>query len=112
MLSKKNSRPITAMDQPFRWSVSPDAQYATLVVQHAEVDGQRLEINFLAYIGQPIGDEPFTPEIRMIAPSLVANLIARAAKLGWQPTTKAAPLEMSLSETDELTLRRGLLDKD
>ena len=108
MLSKKGSRGITHEGQPYRWSVAPDGVYATIVVQHAEENGQRLEVNLRTHLGSGEGQESFTPEIRPITPALVADLIGRAKALGWQPEQAAPPAELSLSEEDALTVRRGI----
>jgi len=110
MLSKKKSRPITVNDQKYRWAIAPDGEYVTLVVQHAESNGQKLEIIIKTDVNRFWLEFPNTGDLnmRVVTPSLVSNLIEEALNLGWLPTLKNSPLELSLNEEEKLQVRRGL----
>ncbi|MGH1417551.1 MAG: hypothetical protein ACRBCJ_01700 [Hyphomicrobiaceae bacterium] len=111
MLSKKSSRAITVGDDTYRWAIAPDGQWVTLVVQHAEVNGQRLEIRIQVHFSSQAklyaGVTNPAP-IRVVKPALVAELIARSLEIGWLPKTARPPLELTLERNDDLKVRRGL----
>ena len=107
MLSRKNSRAVTVADEKYRWSIAPDGQWVTLVVQDEHSNGQRLEI----IIKTDLSSNERTPgheKMRIIKPAFVAELIGKALQIGWHPKEACPPLELTLSENDDLEIRRGL----
>lgn len=99
MLSKKNSRIIDVEGQKYRWSVSGDSGFNVLVVQHAETNGQRLEI--LMPLTEESTNSPITP-------ASVAQATKDALEIGWTPLKKAPPLELSLNADGLRDIRLGL----
>lgn len=84
-LSKKNSRLIEVAAVEYRWAFSMDSGYATIVVQHAEGAGQRLE----AQTG------PWNPgDPRALTPTAIAALIKYAQTQGWAPALAGPPLRL------------------
>ncbi|MCP4106441.1 MAG: hypothetical protein GY749_13065 [Desulfobacteraceae bacterium] len=111
MLSKKRSRKINIDNEIYRWSIAPDGQWVTLVVQDENSNGQRLEIIIDTDINRMWIEFPNTDNLnlRVIKPALVAELIRKAIKIGWKPKYSGSPLELTLDDKDELIIRRGLL---
>ena len=105
MLSKKRSRPIVFNTHQYRWSVAEDGEFATIAVQRSTIDGQKLEVIVRAISWQvDTGVAAFRP----ITPALVSQIMAKAMDCGWEPGQRHPPLELSLNESDELLVRRGL----
>ncbi|MEH1887023.1 hypothetical protein [Nostoc sp.] len=75
---KKGTRPITVNNIAYRWTVSPDSGYITLIVVREPQTGQRLAAIF-----------PYQLMIiPLIIPSLVRSVIFLALEQGWQPTER------------------------
>jgi ABC-type molybdate transport system ATPase subunit len=107
MLSKKSSRAVTVTDQKYRWSIAPDGQWVTLVVQDEQSNGQKLEIIIKTDVSSN-KRAPTDESMRPVKPALVADLIGKGLQIGWQPKTAHPPLELTLNDNDDLEIRRGL----
>jgi hypothetical protein len=72
---KKRASVITVKDDRYRWVVSGNDGFLDLVIEHAEVPGQRLAIQMDYTIGQ-------------ITPKFVRQMILTALESGWVPTQR------------------------
>ena len=77
-LAKRSSRRITVDGVPYRWAVSVDSGFFTIVVQLAEGQGSRLEAQTT---------ERHWGDTRSIAPGGIAAMIRHALDSGWAPET-------------------------
>jgi len=75
-LGKKQSRLIEVDGIEYRWAFSIDSGYATIVVQHGQGSGRRLETQTGVWHW---GEE------RAVKPSAVAAVILFAKERGWNP---------------------------
>ena len=115
-LSKRNSRAIEVDGTEYRWAVSGDSGFVTLVVQAAAGSGSKLEVN-IAEIrqGRPeafheayglVADSPSGSKLS-VTPQGVERIIGEAIEIGWNPTENGAPAEMTLA-AEGLEVRRGV----
>ena len=106
MLSKKRSRPIHVSGLDFRWLISPESHHVTLVVQHADINGQKLEVTIPSDIHRmwlefQNGSQDLN--LKIIKPALVEKTIREAIGLGWSPEkSSAGTFKAKLDETDRL----------
>jgi hypothetical protein len=75
-VSQKRSRPITIDGKGYRWKITVDSGYSTLIVQAAEGAGQKLVVH--------------GPVDLLLTPALVRNFIEQAMGKGWLPA-KSGP---------------------
>lgn len=81
-LARKRSSLITIDDVIYRWVVSPDSGYMTLVVEFADDPGQRLEKHF------SYNDDSECLAQTQITPKVVRESILAALANGWTPMQK------------------------
>lgn len=111
-LSIRNSRSIIVDDVEYRWSPSQDSGFMVLVVQVESGIGSKLEViisdseNILVENGRHTIEIGGSKKL-MIKPNLVEKLIRDSIALGWSPTTKGKPVELSLKEM-RLVVSRGI----
>jgi hypothetical protein len=86
-LARKGARKITVDGKEYRWKVSVDSGYFTIVVQLASGTGQRLEAR--TAFGRNWGDA------RPITPAGIASLIRVAIDEGWAPSSEGSPHRMN-----------------
>jgi hypothetical protein len=110
MLSKKRSRSIVVECEEYRWSIADAGVYGTLAIQHAEANGQRLEVIVQLIDEGPTGSGADAQPglIRSVTPVLVERIIRDGLTLGWLPKRRFPPLEATLNALDKLEVRRGL----
>jgi hypothetical protein len=94
MLARHGSRSLTVDAIAYRWAVSGDSGFVTLVVER-ETGGQRLLATCtpFAYDARELH--------RAITPKGVARLVRHASTLGWQPRHLGLP-PMRLHDVDDL----------
>lgn len=88
-LPRKGSRRITANGETYRWTVSPDSGCMWLIVERADIAGQRLETGF-GYQDLPVAG-PHLIQQQRIQPATVRRSIEAALRLGWRPATPHLP---------------------
>lgn len=111
-LSKRKSRKISVDGEDYRWSPSRDSGYMVLVVQHISGKGKKLEVIISDDENIVVENGTYSIEIGdqnklIITPKLVEILIRDSIYLGWNPSEKGPPAELSLNE-GTLSIRRGI----
>ena len=93
-LAKKGTRLITIGGQDYRWIVSPNDGFITLVVELADNPGQAL----MAYFNYLDLYEPAGPgRLRIVGqrcsirPGVVRAVVESALDSGWRPTVSGKP---------------------
>ena len=79
-LPKKGSAKIRVGDQSYRWVVSPDSGYMSIVVQWDTGKGQRLEVL--------VDYEP------PVTPGVVRECVLKALEKGWKPAEAGSPFRL------------------
>ena len=83
-LARRTSRKIQVNGVEYRWAVSPDSGYMRLVIERADVAGQRVEASFEYY--DAVGPDGRNEGQRQsISPGVVREIIAHALLHGWHP---------------------------
>lgn len=111
MLSKKRSRSIVVGGEEYRWSIADDGIYGTLAIQHADANGQRLEV-IVQFIDDGCAESGVSTRsglIRAVTPVRIEKIIRDGLTIGWLPQRRFPPLEVTLNALDRLEVRRGLV---
>ena len=103
-LARKGTRKIQVDNTTYRWTVSPDDGFMRIVVEKAEVQGQRLSVQ-IGYNDQPSSSGESVQGQR-IAPALIRRIILQAPSLGWIPEKRAKELCLRLEGGDLLHLHQ------
>lgn len=98
MLATKNSRNITVDTQAFRWKVSVDKEFLSVVAESRDDPKGRLVIR----LNYPAHGEPQW----QVTPSLVASLIRDAIENGWDHTAKGEHVVHSKASPQECYVQR------
>src|SRR4051812_11609673 len=101
-LARRGTRKIQVDNTAYRWVVSPDDGFMRIVIEKAEVEGQRLSVQ-IDYNDQPSASGKSVQGQR-IAPSLIRQIILEAPCLGWTPEKRGKELFLRLEGGDLLHL--------
>ncbi len=104
-LSKKISRNIRVANMTFRWAISPKPTQIILVVESADMKGQKMEVIIDSDIDRFWIDFPNTSELnlKVIMPKDVELIILQALQLQWTPLEKGPILRFKFENE---TLKR------
>jgi hypothetical protein len=100
-LARRGARKIQVDHTVYRWVVSPDDGFMRIVIEKAEVQGQRLSVQ-IGYDDQTSSERSVQGE--RIIPSLIRQIILKAPSLGWAPERRGKELFLRLEGSDLLLL--------
>jgi hypothetical protein len=85
-ISPKRSRPVTIDGEGYRWKITVDSGYGTLIVQAAYGAGQKLVV--------------YGPVDFLLAPSSMRDFIEQAKGKGWLPSKPGPEFQCHLHAGD------------